>query len=184
MRQPFFVDNGQFLPFHCIGAAPETVGAPPTAVGEGPAPVGGPPTYVGEIGGAVGTVAIPVGDPADHEGGCPISEGAENQTIVEFITAKDGKLHIVLPDKDIKPVKVEAQSITATGGTREKPVKLEVTKSENGFIIMAPKSGEWLILQYRESSSAKPITARMNYDQKACGTCKSPEWLCACASKK
>ncbi len=113
-----------------------------------------------------------------------ILEFSANESMNGEVIEKDGKLHIAVLDKDMKPVKVEAQSITATGGTREKPVKLEVTKSENGFIIMAPKSGEWLILQYRESSSAKPITARMNYDQKACGTCKSPEWLCACASKK
>lgn len=113
-----------------------------------------------------------------------ILEFSNNESMHGEVIEKDGKLHIGVLDKDMKPVKVEAQSITATGGTREKPVKLEVTKTENGFIIMAPKSGEWLILQYRESPSTKPITARMNYDQKPCGTCKSPEWLCSCASKK
>jgi hypothetical protein len=84
----------------------------------------------------------------------------------------------------MKPVMVEAQSLTATGGTREKPVKLEVTKSDSGFTITAPKDGEWLILQYKESTSGKPITARMHYDTKKCATCEHVEWLCTCGAKK
>ena len=71
------------------------------------------------------------------------------------VTAKDGKLQIAVLDKDMKPVKVETQSLTATGGTREKPVKLEITKSEGGFTITPPKNGEWLIIQLEDRESAK-----------------------------
>ena len=84
----------------------------------------------------------------------------------------------------MKPVKVEAQSLSATGGTREKPVKLEVTKSESSFTITPPKNGEWLIIQFKESASAKTITARMMYDGKVCASCGNPEWLCTCGLKK
>ena len=113
-----------------------------------------------------------------------ILEFSTNETMHGELSEKDGKFHIALLDKDMKPVKVEAQSLTATGGTRDKPVKLEVTKSEGGFTITAPKSGEWLIVQYKESDSAKPITARMHYDTKKCGTCEHVEWLCTCSAKK
>lgn len=113
-----------------------------------------------------------------------ILEFSTNESMHGEIIAKDGKLHIAVLDKDMKPVKVEAQSLTATGGTREKPVKLEVTKDEKGFTFVAPKSGEWLIVQYKDSESAKPITARMHYDEKICGTCTNPEWLCTCGEKK
>ena len=122
-----------------------------------------------------------------------IELGPNKSRIVEFstdesmhreVTLKHGKLHIALLDKDMKPVKVEAQSITATGGTRENPVKLEVTKSEGGFTITAPKNGEWLIIQYKETTSAKPITARVLYDLSQCSTCKNPEWLCICSAKE
>ena len=113
-----------------------------------------------------------------------ILEFSTNESMHGEVTAKDGKLHIAVLDKDMKPVKVAAQSLTATGGTREKPVKLEVTKSESGFTITAPKAGEWLIVQYKESDSAKPITARMNYDTKKCDPCKNVEWLCSCGAKK
>lgn len=113
-----------------------------------------------------------------------ILEFSTNESMHGEVTEKDGKLHIALLDKEMKPVKVDAQSLTATAGTRDKPVKLEVTKSESGFTINAPKDGEWLILQYKESDSAKPITARMHYDAKKCDTCVHVEWLCTCGTKK
>jgi hypothetical protein len=109
-----------------------------------------------------------------------IVEFSTNESMHGEVVQKDGKLHIALLDKDMKPVKVDAQDITATAGTRDKPVKLEVTKSESGFTVAAPKAGEWLILQYKPDKSAKAITARLHYDVKKCGTCQSPEWLCSC----
>ncbi len=113
-----------------------------------------------------------------------ILEFSANESMHGEVTEKDGKLDIALLDKDMKPVKVEAQTLTATAGTREKPVKLEVTKSDSGFTITAPKNGEWLIVQYKESDSAKTITARMHYDTKKCATCENVEWLCLCGTKK
>ena len=113
-----------------------------------------------------------------------ILEFSTNESMHGEVTAKDGKLQIAVLDKDMKLVKVEAQTVTATGGTREKPVKLEVTKSESSFTVTPPKNGEWLIIQFKESASAKTITARMMYDGKKCGTCANVEWLCACGAKK
>lgn len=113
-----------------------------------------------------------------------ILEFSTDESMHGELTSKDGKLQIAVLDKDMKPVKVEAQSLTATGGTREKPVKLEVTKTDNGFTVAAPKNGEWLIVQYKESATAKAITARLLYDIKKCGTCENVEWLCSCGAKK
>jgi hypothetical protein len=113
-----------------------------------------------------------------------ILEFSTNETLHGEVTAKQDKLHIAVLDKDMKPVKVEAQTLTATAGTRDKPVKLEVTKTESGFTLNAPQDGEWLILQYKDSGSAKAITARMHFDNKKCATCESVEWLCACGAKK
>jgi hypothetical protein len=109
-----------------------------------------------------------------------ILEFSKNETMHGEVTEKDGKLHIALLDKDMKPVKPDAQTITATAGTRAKPVKLEVTKSESGFTLPLPGPGEWLILQYKESADAKNITARLHYDTRNCAPCKNPEWRCAC----
>lgn len=125
-----------------------------------------------------------------HEG---IELGPNKGRILEFsteetmhgeVTEKDGKLHIALLDKDMKPVKVVAQSLTATAGTREQPMKMEITKTVTDFSITAPKEGEWIILQYKESADSKPITARLHYDTKKCAPCGNPEWRCACEKKK
>jgi hypothetical protein len=109
-----------------------------------------------------------------------ILEFSKNETMHGEVTEKDGKLHIALLDKDMKPVKPDARTITATAGTRAKPVKLEVTKSESGFTLPLPGPGEWLILQYKDTADAKTITARLHYDTRNCAPCKNPEWRCAC----
>lgn len=113
-----------------------------------------------------------------------ILEFSNNETMHGEVTEKDGKLHIALLDKDMKPVKVDAQSLTATAGTRQSPVKVEVTKSEADFTMTAPKEGEWLILQYKETADSPTITARLHYDTKVCAPCGNPEWRCACGEKK
>jgi hypothetical protein len=113
-----------------------------------------------------------------------ILEFSKNQSMHGEVTVKEGKFHVAVLDKEMKPVKIEKQSLTATGGTREKPEKLVVEKDATGFIVPLVKEKQWLILQYRETSDAKPITARFEYETKPCGQCKKPEWLCACGSKK
>jgi hypothetical protein len=113
-----------------------------------------------------------------------ILEFSTNETMHGEVTAKDGKLLIALLDKDMKPVTVEAQSLTATAGTRQAPVKLEVTKTETGFSIPAPKDGEWIIIQYKDAADSKAITARLHHDTKVCAPCGNPEWRCACGEKE
>jgi len=131
-------------------------------------------------------LALTAGFALAHEG---IELGPNKGRILEFstdetmhgeVTEKDGKLHIALLDKDMKPVKAEAHSLAATAGTREKPLKLDITKDETGFTFTAPKAGEWIIVQYKESETGKAITARLNYDTRICEPCDQPEWRCAC----
>lgn len=113
-----------------------------------------------------------------------ILEFSKNESMHGEVTVKGGKFQIALLDKDKKPVKLAQQSLTATGGTREKPEKLTVEKTATGFTVPLVAEKQWLILQYKETPVAKAITARLQYDTGACGECKKPEWLCACGSKK
>ena len=113
-----------------------------------------------------------------------ILEFSTNETMHGEVTEKNGKLHIALLDKDMKPLKIAEQSLAATAGTRQAPVKNEVTKSETSFIISIPREGEWIILQYKEHDLAKAITARLHYDTKTCAPCGNPEWRCACGAEE
>ncbi len=135
-------------------------------------------------------IALATGSVFAHEG---IELGPNKGRILEFstnetmhgeVTEKDGKLHIAVLDKDMKPVEVQAQSLAATAGERSKPVKLEVTTTATGFVLPAPGAGEWLILQYKETAASKPIIARLHFITKPCAPCSNPEWRCACGKKK
>jgi hypothetical protein len=113
-----------------------------------------------------------------------ILEFSKNETMHGEVTVKNGKFHIAVLDKDMKPVKVDKQSLTATGGNREKPEKLAVEKVEGGFVLPVVKDGDWLIVQFKEDAKAKAVTARMQYDTGECEKCKAPEWLCKCKPEK
>lgn len=109
-----------------------------------------------------------------------ILEFSKNETLHGEVLIKEGMFHIALLDKDMKPVVLEKQSLSVTTGERAKPVKLEVTKTARGFVFPLVKSGEWLILRYKDKEDAKAVTARFEYNTETCGGCQSAEWLCQC----
>ena len=125
-----------------------------------------------------------------HEGvergpnGGRLLEFSKDETMHGEVTVKEGKFHIALFDKDMKPVAVAAQTLTASTGDRAKPVKLEVAKAATGFSMPGVSEGAWLSLQFRSGPEGKPITARMEYNTATCDGCKEPEWLCKCEPEK
>jgi hypothetical protein len=96
-----------------------------------------------------------------------IVEFSKNETMHGEITIKEGKFLIALLDKDMKPVKLEAQTLVATGGSRTEPKKIEVTKKDDQFVLPLVKEGEWLILQFKEKEGTESITARVQYEKDA-----------------
>lgn len=125
-----------------------------------------------------------------HEGvelgpnGGRILEFSKDETMHGEVTVKGDKFHIALLDKDMKPVAMDKQALTATTGDRSSPQKLTVEKDAKGFVVPVVKAGEWLILQYKNTSDAKAITARMEYNTATCEECKAAEWLCKCKPDK
>jgi hypothetical protein len=110
-----------------------------------------------------------------------ILEFSSDETMHGEVIDKDGKLQIALLDKDMKPVKIEAQTLTATAGQRNNPTKLEVTVQGDAFTLATPTAGDWIILQFKASANAKAVTARLHYDTSKCEPCSNPEWRCGCA---
>ena len=109
-----------------------------------------------------------------------IVEFSKNETMHGEVTVKGDKFHIALLDKDMKPVAITEQTLTATTGSRTEPVKLTVEKDAKGFIVPTVKAGDWLILQYKDTPKSKSITARLEYNTSECEGCKKAEWLCEC----
>ena len=133
---------------------------------------------------ALSAVAFAHGEVEIGPNGGRILEFSKDESMHGEVIVKDGKFQIALLDKDMKPVALAAQELTASSGNRAKPEKLPVEKNDGKFVVPTVKEGEWIIFQYRETAKAKPITARLQYDTKACGECKKPEWLCVCGTKK
>lgn len=125
-----------------------------------------------------------------HEGielgpnGGRILEFSKNETMHGEVTVKGDKFHIAVLDKDMKPAGIKEQTLAATLGDRDNPQKLAVERTAEGFTVPLVQPGQWLILQYRETPSSKPVTARLEYNLETCAECQKAEWLCACATKK
>jgi uncharacterized glyoxalase superfamily protein PhnB len=121
-----------------------------------------------------------------HEGvelgpnGGRILEFSKDESMHGELTVKGDKFHITVLDKDMKPVTMNEQTLTAVTGDRAAPQKLTVEKDAKGFVIPVVKAGEWLILQYKNTTEAKAITARLEYNTAICEECSNAEWLCKC----
>ena len=121
-----------------------------------------------------------------HEGvelgpnGGRILEFSKNETMHGEVTVKGDKFHIAVLDKDMKAVAMDKQTLTATTGDRSAPQKLAVEKDAKGFLVPLVKAGAWLILQFKNASGEKAITARLEYNTAICEECKNAEWLCKC----
>lgn len=133
---------------------------------------------------ATATVAFGHGGVELGPNGGRILEFSKNETLHGEVTAKKGKFYISVLDKDMKPVALDQQVLTVTSGDRKKPVKLEVTKEGNQFVVpMQEGDGYWMIFQFKPAAKGKTVTARLLYDNANCDACDQPEWLCKCSSE-
>ncbi len=133
---------------------------------------------------AISAAAFAHGEVEVGPNGGRILEFSKNETMHGEVTVKDGKFQIAVLDKDMNPVALTEQALTANGGPTGKAEKLVVEKSGNAFVMPIVKSGDWLIVQFKENAKAKAITARLQYDTTKCGECKAEEWLCKCSEDK
>jgi hypothetical protein len=124
------------------------------------------------------------GDVEIGPNGGRILEFSKNETIHGEVTLKGDKFHIAVLDKEMKPLAVTEQTLTANGGPVGKAQKLTVEKTAKGFVVPAVKPGEWLIVQFKENPKAKPVTARLEFNTSKCPTCSSLEWLCKCHNEE
>ena len=133
---------------------------------------------------ALTAAALAHGEVEIGPNGGRILEFSKNETMHGEVTLKGDKFHIAVLDKDMKPVALGDQTLTATGGASGKPEKLAVEKADGKFVVPVVKNGEWLILQYKDTAKAKAITARMQYDTAICEKCDAQEWICKCAANE
>ena len=114
-----------------------------------------------------------------------ILEFSKDQSLHGEVTLTNGMFHVAVLDKNMKPIALTDQSLTVTGGNRNKPEKPKVQKKGAHFVFPALKGDSYLlVLQFRERPSARPIIARFEFDSAKCGGCHKGEWLCDCGTKE
>lgn len=107
-----------------------------------------------------------------------------DQSLHGELTLTNGTFFVALLDKNLKPVPIKEQTLTVTGGKRSIPENPKVEQRGNHFAFPALKGDSYLlVLQLKDSTSAKPIIARVEYDSAICSGCKKGEWLCDCHLK-
>src|SRR5687768_13788147 len=94
-----------------------------------------------------------------------IVEFSTNQTLHGEVTLTNGQFRVSILDKNMKPVTLTEQTLSVIGGDRKSPEKPKVEKQGNQFVFPALKGNSYLVvLQFKESPSAKQINARFEYD--------------------
>lgn len=112
-------------------------------------------------------------------------EFSENETLHGEVTLTNGVFHVALLNKEMKPVELKEQSLTVTGGDRQKPEKPVVTRQGDHFTFPALKGDDYLlVLRFKATPQARAVTARLEFDAATCSACTSPEWLCKCADEE
>src|SRR5436190_9330470 len=90
---------------------------------------------------ALAASALAHGDVELGPNGGRILEFSKNESMHGEVSMKEGKFHIAVLDKDMKPVALAEQTLTASGGPSGKAAKLEVTKEGDHFVVPAVKKG-------------------------------------------
>lgn len=101
----------------------------------------------------------------------------------EFFLEKDHTATIMFYDTALKPVAATEQTVTvianATGGKQtvefEKKGDVLVSKSK-----LPEGDGYNLVLQFKQSPTAKPQNHRFKLETHTCGGCKRAEYGCTC----
>lgn len=99
-----------------------------------------------------------------------------------FITA-ERKLKITFLGDDGKPAAVQGQVITAAGGDRAKPTRMNFARDGDSLVSDKPlPEGKVvpLILQVKIAADAKPVFERINVNLSDCPECKHKEYACTC----
>jgi len=105
--------------------------------------------------------------------------GVEN---VELFINKEGAAEITLLNKEGQPVPLEQQSVAVTAGPRATAKKLTVEKKAQAFVTSKlPEGKEFpVVIQLKETATAKAQTLRLALDLNVCPECQKPEYVCQC----
>ncbi len=102
---------------------------------------------------------------------------------VELFVAADRTVVVSLYDKDLKSVAVAGQAVTATAEAKTGKVKLSFVAKDGVLVSTAalPAGDDYtIVLQVRDTATAKPKNFRVLFHEEICAECKRAEYACTC----
>ncbi len=126
---------------------------------------------------AAALVAKPIPGP---KGGRILTTDAPH---AEFFVEKDRSVVVSFYDKDLKPVPLTGQVVSATAEAKTGKVKLDFGE-KNGALVSTAKLPEGddynVVVQIRDNATARPKNYRVLFHDEVCGECKRAEYACVC----
>jgi hypothetical protein len=98
---------------------------------------------------------------------------------VEFFVEKDHTVTVTFYDQALKPIAPGSRVVTGVAGK----VGLEFSPKGGALVSNMPLplgDGYLVVLQVRETASARPKVYRLQFDEKICAGCKRAEYACTC----
>jgi CheY-like chemotaxis protein len=101
----------------------------------------------------------------------------------EFFVEKDKTVTINFYDSTLKPVPAAEQSVTVIADAKEGKQRIEFEKKGDSLVSktkLPEGDGYNVVVQFKQTSDAKPQNYRFKYDTSTCGKCKRAEYACIC----
>lgn len=101
----------------------------------------------------------------------------------EFFVERDRSVVVSLYDKDMKPLPVSGQAVSATAEAKTGKVKLDFIEKNGALVSTAPlpEGDDYnVVVQIRDNATARPKNYRVLFHDEVCDECKRAEYACIC----
>lgn len=101
----------------------------------------------------------------------------------EFVVEKDRSVTINFYNAEMKSVPVAGQSVTVIADAKDGKAKLEFEKKGDALVSktkLPEGDGYNVVVQFKQTTEAKPQNIRFKLDMHTCGECKRAEYACTC----
>ncbi|MDO8539663.1 MAG: hypothetical protein Q7S40_04420 [Opitutaceae bacterium] len=101
----------------------------------------------------------------------------------EFFVEKNRTVTITFYDTSLKPIPLTGQVVTGVAEAKTGKVGLEFSAKGGALVsnFPLPKGDDYtVVLQVRETASARPKVYRVQFHDEVCDECKRAEYACVC----
>ena len=101
----------------------------------------------------------------------------------EFYLEKDHTVTVTFYDAELKPVPVTVQSVTVIADAKGGKATVEFEKKGDALVSktkLPEGDGYNVVVQFKQTTDAKPQNFRFTLETHACATCKRAEYACIC----